>query len=174
MNDVNHVTITGRLTRDAELKEIKGFALATFSVAVNKAKKINNEWKNEAAFFECSWWGDKAHKHIHLLKKGEPVTIIGALQQDRWQGTDGKNHSIIKINVNSLFVSLQPQQQQNQYNAQPSQLSPQQQGHPLGQGQYNTAPPQQQPQRQQQPGGQAPQGYYQPPPPQEFPENVPF
>jgi|GEM_PF-5936611 len=40
MTDLNHVTLIGRLTRDAELKYTQsGTACTTFSIAVNKSYK---------------------------------------------------------------------------------------------------------------------------------------
>ena len=45
MNDLNQVMIIGRLTRDAEMKYTQGgFAIASFSIAVNRKRKSGDQY----------------------------------------------------------------------------------------------------------------------------------
>ena len=44
MADLNHVTLIGRLTRDAELKYTPGgLAISSFSIAVNRRRKNGDQ-----------------------------------------------------------------------------------------------------------------------------------
>ena len=53
MNDLNHVVLIGRLTQDAELKYTQnGYAISSFSIAVNRSRKNGDQWVEEANFFE--------------------------------------------------------------------------------------------------------------------------
>lgn len=101
-NDINNVTVTGRLTRDAELKFTGGGTpVLNFSVAVNKGVKRNDQWTDEAHFFDFVLWGKLGEAVNQYMKKGIQVAVDGELQQDRWE-KDGQKHSKVKIRVNNL------------------------------------------------------------------------
>ena len=60
-SDLNMVAITGRLTRDSELRYTNGgMAIAKFSIAVNRRTKKGDQWAEEASFFDCSMFGKSA------------------------------------------------------------------------------------------------------------------
>ena len=98
MTDINTVAVVGRLTRDMELKyTTSGMAVANFSIAVNRSRKQGDQWVDEASFFECSLFGKQAEALKPYLKRGQQVAITGFLKQERWQGQDGNNHSVVRI-----------------------------------------------------------------------------
>jgi single-strand DNA-binding protein len=102
MADLNHVTIIGRLTRDAELKYISsGQAVCKFSIASNYRKKDGDQWKDEANFFDVVLWGRQGETLNQYLVKGKMVGIEGELRQDRWQ-QDGQNRSKVEIVANNI------------------------------------------------------------------------
>jgi single-strand DNA-binding protein len=102
MADLNHVTIIGRLTRDAELKYISsGQAVCKFSIASNYRKKEGDQWKDEANFFDIVLWGRQGESLNQYLVKGKMVGIEGELRQDRWQ-QDGQNRSKVEIVANNI------------------------------------------------------------------------
>jgi single-strand DNA-binding protein len=96
--DMNRVTIIGRLTRDAELKyTANGQAVCKFSIAVNRRrKKGNDEWEDEANFFDIVIWGRQGETLHQYLVKGKAVGVDGELRQDRWE-QDGQNRSKVGI-----------------------------------------------------------------------------
>ena len=97
MGDINCVTITGRLTRDAELKSTAGgTAVCKFGVAVNRRTKKGDEWANEASFFDVSLWGRQAETLSRYLTKGKQVGVTGELRQERWR-RDGQAQSKVAI-----------------------------------------------------------------------------
>ncbi|MDR0525174.1 MAG: single-stranded DNA-binding protein [Spirochaetaceae bacterium] len=105
MRDLNHVMVIGRLTRDAELKyTANGQAVCRFSIAVNRNKKIGDQWEDEANFFDIVVWGRQGQNLENIMKyliKGKQIGIDGELRQDRWV-QDGQNRSKIEIIANNF------------------------------------------------------------------------
>jgi single-strand DNA-binding protein len=104
MSDVNQVVLIGRLTRDAELKTTaNGTAVNKFSIAVNEKRKVGDEWKDNANFFEIVLWG-KVGESIHpYLTKGKQIAITGKLTQERWE-QDGVSRQ--KVVVTAANIQL--------------------------------------------------------------------
>ncbi len=104
MRDINHVTLVGRLTRDAELRYTNsGLQICTFSIAVNGSKKSGDTWVDEANFFDCVMMGRMAESIHKFMKKGKQVGVDGELRQNRWE-QDGQKRS--KVEVFAQFVQL--------------------------------------------------------------------
>jgi single-strand DNA-binding protein len=102
MADLNHVTLLGRLTRDAELKYTSGGqAVCKFSIAVNRRRKNGDQWEDEPNFFDIVLWGRQGESLNQYLVKGKMVGVDGELRQDRWQ-QDGQNRSKVEIVANNL------------------------------------------------------------------------
>jgi single-strand DNA-binding protein len=102
MADVNHVVLIGRLTRDAELKYTNsGTAICKFSIANNQRRKRDDQWVDEAHFFDVTLWGKTAEAVSQYLVKGKQVGIDGQLRQSRWE-QDGQPRSRVEINANNL------------------------------------------------------------------------
>jgi single-strand DNA-binding protein len=79
----NTVLLTGRLTRDAELKyTAAGVAVCHFSLAVNRNYKDpkSGEWKDDTSYVDISVWREAAERCGKILKKGSPVHIEGRLR----------------------------------------------------------------------------------------------
>ena len=119
MADLNHVVLIGRLTRDAELKYTAGGqAVCKFSIAVNRRKKVGDQWEDEANFFDIVLWGKQGESLQSYLVKGKMVGIDGELRQDRWQ-QDGQNRSKVEIIANYLQLLGGGGDRQNNHHAQP-------------------------------------------------------
>ena len=73
MADLNNVCLTGRLTRQAEIRYSQGGggAVVRFSIAVNRRKRSadGNSWEEEANFLDCVYLGRAAESVIHTLEK---------------------------------------------------------------------------------------------------------
>ena len=79
----NTVLLTGRLTRDADLKyTAAGVAMCRFSIAVNRRFKDpkSGEWKDDTSYVDVSVWREAAERCGKVLKKGSPVHIEGRLR----------------------------------------------------------------------------------------------
>lgn len=102
MADINHVTLVGRLTRDAELKYTNsGQAVSNISLAVNQRRRRDEQWVDEAHFFDCVVWGRTAEVLNQYLVKGKQVGVEGQLRQNRWE-QEGRTRSRVEISVNNI------------------------------------------------------------------------
>jgi len=100
--DINNVTIVGRLTKDSELKYTNsGTAIAVMSIAVNRSKKDGDQWVEEANFFDISLWGRRGETLNQYLLKGQQIAVTGELRQERWE-KDGQNRSKVLINASNI------------------------------------------------------------------------
>ena len=167
-SDVNRVVITGRLTRDADLRATQsGSAILGFGVAVNDRRKnpATGEWEDMANFLDCVVFGNRANSLAKFLTKGQKVAVEGKLRWSSWE-RDGVKRSKVEIIVDELVLMSAPQGQQMPPaapqsvpaapQAAPTFSAPQQpqaapqsapqpaQGYPAGQGAYQQAMPQQQ------------------------------
>ncbi len=107
-NDMNMVALIGRLTRDAEMKFTDGgMAILSFSLAVNKRKKVGDQWQDEAQFFDCTYFGKGAEAIQDWMTKGKQVAAQGELRQSRWE-QDGQNRSKVSIIANSVQLLSSP------------------------------------------------------------------
>lgn len=105
--DLNKVVISGRLSRDPELKHTRsGTAVCTFSMAINKKWKDRNsgEMREAVAFVEVEAWGKTAEFMSGGLSKGSGVLVEGELKQDTWEDkATGKQRSKLMVRANSFL-----------------------------------------------------------------------
>lgn len=99
MTDINSVNLIGRVTHDIGEKDF-GYvgenAKLNISVAVNKSRKVDGEWLNEAYYFDVEVWGKQAEALKNLISKGKQVAVNGSLKQSRWE-KDGQKYSKVFI-----------------------------------------------------------------------------
>ena len=102
MADINRVTLVGRLTRDAELKYTSGgTAVSRFGLAINRRRRVGDQWEEEPNFFDIVVWGRVAEALNQYLVKGKQVGVDGELRQNRWE-QDGQPRSRVEINVSNI------------------------------------------------------------------------
>jgi single-strand DNA-binding protein len=118
---INHVVLVGNLTRNAELKYTNsGMAISTFSLAVNQRRKKDEQWVDEAHFFDIEYFGKAAEAVNQYLVKGKQVGVEGSLRQDRWE-KDGQARSKVKITAfNVMLLGGRPQSQAPGAGAEPA------------------------------------------------------
>ena len=104
MADINHVVLVGRLTRNAELKYTNnGGAVSKFSIAINQRRKKDDQWVDEAHFFDIVLWGKTAESLNQYLVKGKQVGIEGQLRQNRWE-QEGQARSKVEIFATNVML----------------------------------------------------------------------
>ena len=92
---INRVTISGNLTRDAELRQTQGgTSVLSIPVAVNDRRRNpqTNEWEDHANFVDCVLFGRRADALAPKLRKGTKVAIEGKLRYSSWE-RDGQRRS---------------------------------------------------------------------------------
>ncbi|MBI4972038.1 MAG: single-stranded DNA-binding protein [Candidatus Omnitrophica bacterium] len=104
----NKVLMIGNLTRDPEMRYLpSGQAVATFSVALNRAyQSPQGEKKEEVSFIRVVAWAKLAEICSQYLKKGNPVFIEGRLQARSWEAQDGtKKNTVEVVATNIQFLN---------------------------------------------------------------------
>lgn len=102
MADINNVVLVGRLTRDAELKYTNsGLAICNMSIAINRRRKSEDQWIEEANFFNIILWGKRAEALTQYLVKGKQIAIQGELKQNRWE-QEGQPRSKVEVVANNI------------------------------------------------------------------------
>lgn len=105
MSDVNVVVVTGRLTRDVEVKHLQNSAVANLSLAVNRTwyDKGSGQKREEVAFVDVAVFGKQAENAGQHLSRGSKVLVQGSLKEDRWEDKQsGAKRSRMKIQADQV------------------------------------------------------------------------
>ena len=109
---INRVTISGNLTRDADLRSTQGgMAIMGFGVAVNDRRKNQQtgEWEDYPNFVDCTMFGTRAEKLQPYMAKGTKVAIEGKLRYSSWEH-EGQRRSKLEVIVDEIeFMSSRQQ-----------------------------------------------------------------
>jgi single-strand DNA-binding protein len=113
----NHVLLTGRLTRDPEVRYTqKGQAVARLDVALNRRYKdaSSGEWKDDTVFVKVTAWGPAAERCKEKLVKGSPVCVEGRLTMEEWTDKAGQRRTNLVVTSRRLqFLAVSDKNQQN-------------------------------------------------------------
>lgn len=110
---INRVTISGNLTRDAELRQTQGgTSVLSIPVAVNDRRRNpqSGEWEDHANFVDCVLFGRRAEALAPKLRKGQKVAIDGKLRYSSWE-RDGQRRSKLEVMVDEVELMSKGQQQ---------------------------------------------------------------
>lgn len=111
MQNINHVTISGNLTRDPELKATSsGKSVLHFGMAVNDSRRNaqTGEWEDRPNFIDVVVFGNMADSMSKMLRKGMKVALEGKLRYTSWE-SNGQKRS--KVEVVAQTIELPPRQQ---------------------------------------------------------------
>ena len=137
---INNVTLTGRLTRDPELRYTpSNKAVATATIAVDRSRKDENG-ERQADFINLVIWNKQAEALANYVKKGHMIGVEGSIQTRNYENQQGQRVYVTEVVVRS-FTFLEPRSNQNNQ----GQI-PQQGGNFAGQQPQNNGGFQQQPQ----------------------------
>lgn len=105
IEDINSYSVSGNLTRDAELKySNSGLAICNFTIASNKNKKKGDEWVEHTNFIDCTIFANKAEAISQYLTKGKKLFIEGDFEQQRWEAEDGgKRQKLVLLPTKIVF-----------------------------------------------------------------------
>jgi single-strand DNA-binding protein len=106
---LNRVLIIGRLVRDPVINFLpSGMQVVEFSIAYNRRFKVNDEWREEAHFFDVRAYDKLAEDLGTRLSKGYMVVVEGRLRQDRWTDKEGKPRSKVMIVATAVRIIRKP------------------------------------------------------------------
>lgn len=107
--DVNVVAVSGRVTRDPELRaSASGTPVLSFCVASNERRKFGAEWRDVPNYVRCTVFGPRADSLGRLLAKGRQVFVTGRLRYSSWEGAGGERHSSLDVVVSDLSLGAVP------------------------------------------------------------------
>lgn len=103
-SDINVCTLTGRLTKDAIVREVSDRKYYSFTVAVSKTTKQGDEWVEQTSFIDVTY-GTKSNNVGQNLTKGRQVSIAGSLKQERWEKEGQKFSKVVVVVDRIVFIS---------------------------------------------------------------------
>lgn len=103
---MNHVIVSGNLTRDPELRQAGSTPVLQLGIAVNDRKKNKTgEWEDVPNFFDVLVWGSRGESLAKILQKGMKVVISGRLKWSSWEHDGNKRSKVEIVAENIEFMS---------------------------------------------------------------------
>jgi len=106
---MNTVQLIGRLTSDPIITELdQDYVVAKFNLAIDKVmstekkEKRMEEGKTVADFPRVQVWGKQARLVESYLEKGKMVGVVGELQTDVYESTEGETRYSTIVNVHQI------------------------------------------------------------------------
>ena len=110
---LNRAILTGRLTRDPELRyTTSGTAVGQATIAVDRQFK-NQQGERKADYINLVIWRKAAENFANFTHKGSLVGIDGRIQTRTYENKQGQRVYVTEINVDS-FSLLEPRQENSQ------------------------------------------------------------
>ena len=102
---MNQVILTGRLTKDIELKHTQNDkAVASFTLAVDK-------YGEGADFINCVVWGKQAENLCKYQGKGSQIGLTGKINTRTYDDAKGNKQYITEVVADSIeFLSTKKEQ----------------------------------------------------------------
>lgn len=98
----NHVSISGNITRDAELRTTaNGNNMLTWGICWDNSRKVGDGYESVPNFFDCKCWATENQLRViqPLLVKGNKCAITeGHLVFDQWE-KNGEKFRKVSISV---------------------------------------------------------------------------
>lgn len=95
----NKLEIIGYVGNNATVKHIGEHVAVHFDVAVPAFKK-----EDDATWFRCNWWGQRAEKCAPYLSKGTPVFVEGEVGFKTWDARDGALKIDLTVRVQDVVL----------------------------------------------------------------------
>lgn len=106
---INRVVLTGRLTRDPELRNSNsGSSIVNFTLAVDNRQK-NPDGTRGTSFISCVCFTQLADTVSKYARKGMLVGVEGRLSQRSFERKDGTKGSVLEVICDSVEF-LEPKQ----------------------------------------------------------------
>lgn len=101
---INRTVLTGRLTRDAELKTTQsGLSVAAFTLAVNRQFTDKNGNRG-ADFINCVIWKKGAENLCKFTNKGSLIGVDGRIQTRSYDDKNGQRVYVTEVVVDSFAL----------------------------------------------------------------------
>ncbi len=121
MASLNKVMLIGNVGQDPELRYTPdGNPVANFSIAVNRRRRVGEEYKDETEWFNIVCFSRTAENVNQYLSKGQKVYVEGRFQSSEYVGQDGNQRKSFEVIANEVtFLSTRSEAESaNQSNVQ--------------------------------------------------------
>lgn len=88
---MNNVNLIGRMTKDSELKDINGYKICTFTLAVQRP--VQKDKERESDFINCVAYGKTGELINQYIRKGEQLGITGKIRTSSYEKDGHKYYS---------------------------------------------------------------------------------
>jgi len=132
-----HVTLTGNLTDDPELRFTpNGAAVANFRLAVTPRVKDGDTWRDgDTSFFRVQAFRGLAENLTESLSKGARVVVVGQLKARSWETPEGEKRTTVEVTAEEVGPSLRWATATPERSSRPKATAGK------GAGQFNDEPP---------------------------------
>ncbi|MDQ2761320.1 MAG: single-stranded DNA-binding protein [Actinomycetota bacterium] len=93
---MNTVNLTGRLTRDPELRSTSGTTVGKMRVALGRPKDKNGEDAG-ADYVDVTVFGRQAEVCAEFLATGRRIGVEGRLSHSEWDAEDGSHRQKLEV-----------------------------------------------------------------------------
>lgn len=112
---MNHVTISGNVTRDPEIfaPENSEYSCIKFGLANNDERKKDSfgNWTSVPSFFDVEYWTTKPQEWLCKIHKGDSVFAECRLKQQSWE-KEGQKHSKVVLVVTNFPYAFPKQKRE--------------------------------------------------------------
>lgn len=109
-DDFNNVVLSGRLTREPEMRATPdGHSVTDFYLACNRylnEKLEDGKFKQLTTFIKCTAWNKRADQLSEVLHKGDEVLVQGQLVDDNFEVDGEKTSGRLKLDNLSIVKIL--------------------------------------------------------------------
>ena len=125
MASLNKVMLIGNVGQDPELRYTPdGNPVANFSIAVNRRRKVGDEFKDETEWFNIVCFSRTAENVNQYLSKGQKVYVEGRFQSSEYVGQDGNQRKSFEVIANDVtFLSTKSETEAINQNSSQNQVS---------------------------------------------------
>lgn len=93
----NSIILTGRITKDLEIKEVGQNKVTHFSLAVDNPFK-----RDDTSFFHIEAWNRTADLLTEYCGKGSKILVEGSARQNTFTDKEGNNRERVVFNANRI------------------------------------------------------------------------
>ena len=103
----NSFTITGFVSKDAEIRTFTNNDVARFPMAIGRKETKDNVTNRVSAFINVEAWRKSGSASFELLKKGTLLTIEGYLKPEEWTDRNGVKQNGIKFVAQKFYEAVE-------------------------------------------------------------------
>nr|DAU46166.1 MAG TPA: Single strand binding protein [Caudoviricetes sp.] len=101
---INRVVLTGRLTKDPDLRKTQtGKSVTSFTIAVDRMKRKDQEVA-DTDFISCQAWNKTAEYVCNYAKKGTLIGVDGRIQTRNYDNASGQKVYVTEVVCESVSL----------------------------------------------------------------------